>query len=284
MDTSIICILNYNDWKTSARLIDSIKDYRLFTRIIVVDNCSRDDSYSQLMEKYGQTEHIDVLRAPENGGYAKGNNFGIQFGIRKYDPDYIFVANPDVLFEERAAVRMVETLKKDEDWGIVAPVVRQGYNVWKQPGFVGSLKAMLLVSFNIEKRRIKKSLLKRQGACEAGVVEGSFFAVKRKAFERVGGFDEGTFLYCEENILGHRMKQAGYRTAVLADETYEHLHSQSIKKEYRSKRKAFHNFYDSFYYYLNEYVKANGLQKLIFRAIYGFGYLERALYDILKRK
>ena len=207
MDTSIICILNYNDWKTCARLVDSIKEYRLFKRILVVDNCSRDDSYSRLTERYGAAEHIDVLRAPQNGGYAKGNNFGIQYGIERYDPDYIFVANPDVLFEERVASHMVEALKKDSGWGVAAPLVRQGYNVWKQPGFAGSLKAMLLVSFNLEKKRIKKALQKRRGIQEAGVVEGSFFAVTRKAFEEVGGFDEGTFLYCEERALYDILKR-----------------------------------------------------------------------------
>lgn len=284
MDTSIICILNYNDWKTSARLVDSIVDYRLFKRILVIDNCSKDDSYGQLMDRYGNIDHIDILRSPQNGGYAMGNNFGIRYGIKKYDPDYIFVANPDVLFEEHVASRMVETLKRDESWGVVAPLVRKGYNVWKQPGFVESLKAMLLVSFHIEKKRIKKALQKKHGIQEAGVVEGSFFAIRRKAFEKVKGFDEETFLYCEENILGYRMKQAGYRTAVLADETYEHLHSQSIRKEYRSKRRAFHNFYNSFSYYLDEYVKANRLQMLMFQAAYGIGYLERALYDLIKRK
>lgn len=285
MKRSVITILNYNDWQTCKRLIEKIKNYQIFEKIILVDNCSTDDSFIQ-MKQYQTEENInmEVLQSPTNGGYAKGNNFGIRYAIQKYQPEVLFVANPDVLFEETAAKSMVRVFQNDPAVGIVAPMVEHGYNVWNQPGFWGIIEALFLIWFNLDKRRIRKRLLKKRGAVEVGVVEGSFFAISKEAFCKVDGFDERTFLYCEENILGKRLKEKQYKTMVLTDVFYEHLHSQSIRKAYRSKAKAFRNFYDSFVLYLKEYLKINAVQKVIFEIAYKLGYVERVFYDFLYRK
>lgn len=281
MNKAVIVILNYNDFETTERLCNKIKDYKVFSKIVLVDNCSSDDSYERLLKL--QNEHIEVLKTKENGGYAKGNNYGIRYAISRCKPDVVFVANPDVAFEEKVAVHMIETLMNNENMGIIAPLVNQGYNVWGQWGFWGIIEALFLVTFNVHKKLIKNSLKGKKGCVEAGVVEGSFFALKTEAYLKAGGFDERTFLYCEENILGKRMKNHGYTTGVLVEERYDHLHSQSIKKHYRSKAKAFKNFDDSFKLYLKEYVKANKLQMFIYAVCYKLAYFERVIYDFIKR-
>ena len=44
----VFVIVNYNDYKTTKRLIDNIKDYKVIDDIYVVDNHSSDDSYDKL--------------------------------------------------------------------------------------------------------------------------------------------------------------------------------------------------------------------------------------------
>ena len=46
----VFVIVNYNDYKTTKRLIDNIKDYKVIDDIYVVDNHSSDDSYDKLKE------------------------------------------------------------------------------------------------------------------------------------------------------------------------------------------------------------------------------------------
>ena len=41
-------IVNYNDYKTTKRLLDNVKNYKILKEIVVVDNKSTDDSLENL--------------------------------------------------------------------------------------------------------------------------------------------------------------------------------------------------------------------------------------------
>lgn len=43
-----ILTLNYNDSETVISFLNSIKNFRVIHHILVVDNCSTDDSFSEL--------------------------------------------------------------------------------------------------------------------------------------------------------------------------------------------------------------------------------------------
>ena len=281
MKTTLI-ILNYNDAERTASLIDKVCGYSSFTDIIVVDNGSTDDSAEKLEGLSGG--HIHFIRREENGGYAKGNNTGLLYALKTLKSDIIFIANPDVYFTDETAEKMAEALAEHPEFGCVAPLVNQGYNVWHLPGFTGILVSLFLFAFTFEKIAVRKRIEKSgEAILPAGVVEGSFFAVSADAIRKVRGFDERTFLYAEEIILSYRLKSKGYFTGVLPFERYDHLHSASIKKIYRSsKAAAFYHFRDSFRIYNKYYLKTNSLQDKIFDICWQLGYLERKLYDILK--
>ena len=278
MAKTALVILNYNDADTTENLIRLVKDYAALDHIVVVDNRSTDDSYERL--KVYASDKIDVLLAEANKGYATGNNAGAFYALEKYSPDYLLIANPDVEFSEAVVKRLVESLENAEKGAIAAPVVNQGYNVWSLPDYWGIIEALFLVWFNLDKRNQKKKLMAKNGAVPVGVVEGSFFCVKADVFRRIGGLDERTFLYCEENILAKKVNNIGMQVLALADERYDHFHSKSIKKHYRSKAKAFHNFYPSFALYLKEYLKVGPIGFGFYRFCFGLAYLERVLYDV----
>lgn len=279
-DTALI-ILNYNDAETTEKLLRSVQDYSALTHIVVVDNCSTDGSFDRL-RTYASGK-VDVIRTAANKGYATGNNAGAFYALERYQPQYLFIANPDVQFTEQVAVKLTQALEQREDGGVAAPIVNQGYNVWKLPTYWGIIEALFLVWFNLDKRSQKKKLTAKGGIQPVGVVEGSFFCVKAEVFRQIGGLDERTFLYCEENILAKRVSSIGKQVLVLADERYDHFHSQSIKKHYRSKAKAFHNFYPSFDLYNREYLHTGPIRNGFFRFCFGLAYVERVLYDLVAR-
>ncbi|MCJ0551996.1 hypothetical protein MMJ62_13200, partial [Enterococcus cecorum] len=43
-------ILNYNDSETVIKLVNEIKNFLIFDKIIVVDNCSNDNSMKNLIK------------------------------------------------------------------------------------------------------------------------------------------------------------------------------------------------------------------------------------------
>lgn len=281
--SAAIIILNYNDSIHTGELASKIRDYACFDQIILVDNCSPDGSYEQLLPL--SDGKIDVVKTAANKGYAQGNHFGIRHAARNYRPDYIFIANPDTFIQEKDADKILSAMASHPKYGILTALVNQGCNVWNLPGFWGVIESLFLVWFNLHKRSIKKRLLASKKEIETvGVVEGSFLCIRTAAYEAAGGLDGRTFLYGEEIMLARRMKAAGFLTGILPDTRYDHFHSVSIKKEYHSsKAKAFHHFHDSFRLYNKEYLHTNALQDLIFEAAYGLAWLERVAYDVCRR-
>lgn len=281
MPENCIIILNYNDSERVKKLVRQISGYNALNHILIVDNCSTDDSYKQLQPL--KSDKLDVIQTETNGGYASGNNFGVEYATKRWEAEILFFANPDVYFEEETVVAVEKTLLSDERYALATALVRDGYNVWNLPAYWGTVRMLFLLAFTMHKRRIKKQLLQKAGIHEVGVGEGSFFAIRTSAFKEVGGFDERTFLYLEENILAYKLRQKGYKEVINADIFYIHEHSKSISKEYKSKAKAFKLFKPSFAVYLKYYLECGKIKIIVFMLLYFVAYLERILFDIIKR-
>lgn len=278
MNSAVLIVLNYNDYETTASYLDEVGGFLSYTGIVVVDNASTDGSYEKL-RKF-ENDRIIVVKAPTNGGYAKGNNLGAKLAIEKFDPDVIFFSNPDVHYDENVIKTLMLDMENNSKAGVVAALTKTGRSIWELPKFWGTMRQIMLIAFNLHKRSYRNKIEKKNSLAEVGVVEGSFFAVRRAAFEKVGGFDERTFLYLEENILSARMHKCNY--IVMADPTvnYIHEHSKSIKKAYKNKVKAFKLFKPSFLTYL-DYVGMNWVKRMIFEIVFAIGYIERAIYSLV---
>lgn len=275
-----LIVLNYKDSDTTLKFIEMASAVSFIEKIIVVDNNSCDGSLERL--SVAISDRVDVINSGKNGGYAFGNNYGCRYAIDKYAPDVLFISNPDVSFKNETVEAMQTVLEKDKSIGVVAPIVNKGYNVWNLPGFGGLLESILLVTHNIHKRTIKKRLLvSTKSPVNVGVVEGSFWAMRTENFKNIGGLDERTFLYYEENILAKRLNSNNLKVCVLTDQRYDHYHSVSIKKRYGGKTRAFKNFHPSMLLYLNEYLGSNPLKRAIFEITFGLGYTERFIYDLI---
>lgn len=132
-----------------------------------------------------------------------------------------------------------------------------------------------------KKTSLQKSIIdNKQSYMIVDSVPGSLFAVDSKAFKRIKGFDENTFLYFEEYCLAHKIKKIGMKEALLLDVTYYHNHdkasSSNIKlfKYYRSSRK----------YCLYTYYRLNFFEKIIFNVFDFVSWLERRIYKLLFRR
>ena len=101
MKTSLI-ILTYNDGERTFELVSKIYGYRALDSIVLVNNASTDDT-GDLLERARllSPEKIHVITSPENGGYARGNNFGAVYALKNLHPDIIFFANPDTFSRSR---------------------------------------------------------------------------------------------------------------------------------------------------------------------------------------
>lgn len=262
-------ILNYNDYKTVYKLISNIQNYKVINNIVIVDNCSTDESFEQLLLL--SNNKIDVIRTKKNGGYSYGNNIGAKYCIEKYNPNYLIIANPDINIKESTIKSMIERIEKYENIGIIAPKMK--LNNCKEyiygsrlPSFIDNL-SYLFISYNKifgEKTKYKQYEYLDNNII-VDVVPGSLFMIKSKVFENIGMLDEDTFLYCEEMILTKRLKKHNYKNIIMNDDFYIHEHSISIDKSFNSLAKKYKLLINSMEVYNKKYIKVNTLQKIIFK-------------------
>ena len=63
-----LLIVNYNDYESTSKLIENVKNYKILDLILVVDNKSKDDSYERLLKL--ENKKVKVICSEENKGYG----------------------------------------------------------------------------------------------------------------------------------------------------------------------------------------------------------------------
>ena len=74
-----IILVNYNRAEDTIECIQSIQKVKgVDYKIVVVDNCSIDDSIDKL-KKAQEVYNFILIRAKNNSGFSAGNNIGIKY-------------------------------------------------------------------------------------------------------------------------------------------------------------------------------------------------------------
>ena len=196
MRTGIV-ILNYNDYDTTLKMLNQIKNYKILDLIVIVDNGSRDDSYKRLKKE--ENDKIKVIKTDRNSGYASGNNYGLKY-LSDKNIDYVIISNPDVLVSEE----VIKELKKDletNNISLIAPIIKENDSIskgWELPGFKEDLISNITYFHKYSKKMLSYSdNYYNKKIVPVEVVHGCFFMIKYNDFKEMDFFDENTFLYYE---------------------------------------------------------------------------------------
>jgi GT2 family glycosyltransferase len=73
---------------------------------------------------------------------------------------------------------------------------------------------------------------------EVGQPSGACFVVRRETWERLGGFDEGFFLWYEDVDLAQRMHEAGLRNLVAGSARVGHAGAEAFVQVDRRRQQA----------------------------------------------
>ena len=241
-----IIVLNYNDGDTTINYINSIKKYKIIDKIIVVDNNSKDASFEKMQKL--QSNNIDVIKSDSNRGYAYGNNYGYNYLKEKYgDFKYICISNPDVIVEENAFKKCTDFLDKNKEYAACAPRM---FNRNDEPHRLSgwqerTLKNDIRDSSEFLTHLTKKSheemydvdYFNQKPFRDVDALAGSFFIVRSDVFEKVGLFDENTFLYYEEDILFKKIRNMNYKLAVITEVKFNHMEAVTVSKNINLDKK-----------------------------------------------
>lgn len=191
-----VIIVNYNGRKYLKGCIESIsKQTYKNVCIVIVDNCSQDNSVKFLQEEYPET---DLIICDENKGFAAGNNIGIKYAIRE-GAEYVLLLNSDTVIEPLLIEKLVQVAG---DTIVAVPKIyldKRKMLLWYAGGGMDTVNGMSYHYGWSEKKEIRNV----DFAC------GCCVLIHRNILYKVGLFDEKYYLYFEDTDLSFRWRKKG---------------------------------------------------------------------------
>lgn len=271
-----VIIVNYNDVEDTVNYVKKITEYETINRIVVVDNKSTTvNTFDKL--KSLESNKVKVIESDKNGGYDYGNNFGIKYlENHNEEYDYYIISNPDIKIAEDAIKHCLDVMESDEKIGVIAPRMlnKDGNPIrrssWKIRTFaldvVHSTRLLELIFYKVLRNGEYSNKEYEKDLLEVEAISGAFFIIKSKILKEVGYLDDNVFLFYEEDILAHKLKEKGYKTISLNSENFIHYESQTIGKSLSYYKKMKQMFKSKMYYHKN-YNKINSIQIIIFHIL-----------------
>ena len=257
-----IIILNWNGWKDTLECLESLFqiDYSNFN-IIVVDNASEDDSilkireycsghlevkspffdydhenkpihlfeYNNHFNNSNNIESVDnlliLIKNDENKGFPGGNNTGIKFALKYFNPNYILLLNNDTVVAENFLNELVKNGESREDVGILGPKIYY----YDKSGIIWSagckISWKLCRGIQIGCNELDQDQYDERKEVE--YVSGSAFLIKTEVIKKIGLMDEKYFLYFEESDWTLRANLSGYKSLYIPTAKVWHKISRS---------------------------------------------------------
>ncbi len=259
-DFSVI-IISYNGKEFLRKCLKNIGKSALKPRkIIVVDDFSNDGTEKMIKKGFS---FVEFLRNERNFGPTASRNRGAKLVEGKY---IIFLDN-DVLVRPDTLEKMINFMESRPEAGVVgAKVIPDNKEkMWWNMGYdpnnfreaFGYFLGFLLKIFSCSqwlKNFSTKFILNYwdyDKLIEAGWVVESCFAVRKKIFEKINGFDERFFMYYEGPDLCRRVRRETYKVyfypEAKADLLEGHTHSELKRSLFLTKSKYL--FYQKHYFY-----------------------------------
>lgn len=180
-------------------------------RVTVVDNASPDDALATIADL-----DVEVVRAERNGGFSAGCNLGAATGTAPY----LLFLNPDARLDAGSLEALVAVLDRDPSTGLVGPRILDedrslAFSLRRFPRRRSTFAQALFLHRLLPRAAWTDELVRDPAPYErpgtAEWLSGACLLVRRTAYEAVGGFDDGFFLYCEDTDLCRRLWLAGHR-------------------------------------------------------------------------
>lgn len=226
VDVVVVSYNSENHLRAAVEPLAALPD----VRVIVVDNASADRSLECVTDL-----RITPIPQPTNRGFAYGCNVGWRAG----DAPFVLLLNPDAELEEASLRRLIATLEVNNRVGAAGPkiVEADGSLDFSQRRFprLRSTYAQALLAHRILPRAAWTDELVRDPEAyerpgSPDWLSGACLLVRRDALERLGGLDEGFFLYCEDLDLCRRLRDDDYDVRFVPEAVCVHVGGASAPR------------------------------------------------------
>lgn len=255
-----IIIVNYNTSNDIDHLLKSIitfettyNDYE----IIIIDNNSGDKGLKKLFSDY---PFIKIINAPRNGGFAYGNNLG----INKSSGDIILLLNPDTYLEDNSINKLYNRLSNDPHIDFIGPKLlypngkNQSYYLpktfltpWRlfcETFFLNRIFPTIKI-FNSYYR----TYMNYNNEAFVEQISGAAFMFKKSVINKIGLLDDNFFMYYEESDYCFQAVKNGFKLLYYPQSVIIHSEGSSQKTNINAIPKLRIKWeIDSFKYYFKK--------------------------------
>ncbi|NLO06737.1 MAG: glycosyltransferase family 2 protein [candidate division WS1 bacterium] len=272
-----LCIVSYNCKELLVECLRSIFEHvaGLEVEVIVADNASSDGTVEMLRADFPR---VRLLAFEDNRGFAAGTNAAMAAA----GGEVLMMLNPDTTLREGAVQQLVAFLGERPEAGAVGPAIFDPE---------GGLQMTCHLFPTLWQTLIRQLGLHRAfpasrtfGAYDmtwwdhsqprrVDWLSGACIAVRRDVWERVGGLDEGFFMYAEDVDWCYRLAQAEFERWYLPGAEIVHHEAGSWADASRERIIASHR--SMFRYFGKNY---GHLQEVAVRLLVAWGALIRGSF------
>jgi len=225
MTTVSVVIVTHNSSGYIVPCLDSLLDVPsgLDIEIIVVDSASTDDTCTLVASR----PDVQLMSLAENVGFGAANNLGIS----RAGGEHLFFLNPDTVVTPGALEALLASLHRRPRCGVVGPrLVNDDGSLQPSAGAAPTVLRTLVFAAGLNRLLPKNERARAQlyaglravmplsadrladhsVARRCDVVSGAAMLLRRRALPHAPAFEEGSFMYEEETVLCHRVRDAGW--------------------------------------------------------------------------
>jgi hypothetical protein len=233
MDLSII-IVNYRGWDTLRKCLDELATFRgngFEFEAIIIDNNSGDGFLETFSKRYNGSFHF--IHNEVNGGFANGCNLGAS-GAKG---EFLLFLNPDTVASESAIAGLLEKARVIPDNSLIS--CRQVNSNEREKRAYGNFLTLSMltgpgraISRLIDGKNFQPEV--SGNMIKPDWISGSVIMMRKRYFEKLGGFDEDYWMYFEDMDICRRARNNGGDIFYLTSVTIKHDHGGSSRIDRRT--------------------------------------------------
>jgi len=259
-----VVILNWNGKKFLDQFLPSvIKNNPSFSKVVVADNASTDDSVAFLKSNYPS---VEIIQNKVNGGYAKGYNDA----LKHIDAEYYILLNSDVEVTPNWIDEVINVMDTDKSIAACQPKIKDYNNktFFEYAGACGGY----IDKFGFPFCRGRLFDVNEQDNGQYDTIQEVFWAtgaclfIRAELYHKMGGLDEDFFAHMEEIDLCWRLKNVGYKIMVNPNSMVYHVGGGTLNKT--NPRKTYLNFRNNLFLIFKNHSSKYFLIKLFIRAVF----------------
>ncbi len=257
-----VVILNWNGRKLLERFLPSVIEHSKEAGIYVADNASTDDSVKFLESNYPE---VKVIKNTENSGYAGGYNQALKF----VEEDIYILLNSDVEVTENWLEPIVKVFQEESRTAAIQPKILD-YKKKDHFEYAGAAGGFIdKFGYPFCRGRIFQELEEDHGQYNEDRyifwASGACLAIRKSAYEEVGGLDEDFFAHQEEIDLCWRLLNKGYKIKYVSSSRIFHVGGATLQD--MNPKKTFFNFRNGLFLLLKNVEPSKLLYVLLVRMI-----------------